>query len=191
MYPAMGTYVPEGNVWYSGEGRRSERVDAAHGRPDPAAVFLSLGDHRTFDRLRGNTRTWYEKWGYACLKAQVLLTFPQLADMYQAAFDAMIADGILVQTDHQSGPVLGIAPEALILSTDLAFIASKGRTRRLAVPREDAEHLIGMPSLEDLTTAYSEMIPHAADWWATRFSRGDVRRVIAAEHTGLLGPSGA
>jgi len=188
MYAAMGSYVPEGNVWHLAKG--GGRVDwmPRMGERTPRPLFLSLGDHRTFDRLRGGaTRTWYEKWGMACLKTQVLLTYPLLADMYEEAFRAMVADGILVSTDHHTGPVLGLAPDALVLSTDLAFVASKSKSRRLTVPRVEAERLLGMPSLEDLTTNYSELLPDAADWWATRFSRGDVKRVIAAEHTGLLG----
>ena len=186
--PVMGDYVPEGNVWFLAKGVGRGDWMPRMGDRTPRPQFLSLGTHKTFDKLRGAaTHTWYEKWGYACLKTQLLLTYQLLADMYEAAFDALVEDGILVRVDHHSGPVLGLAPESLILSTDLAFIASKGRARRLAVPRVDAERLLGMPSLEDLSIAYTELIPEAADWWATRFTRGDIKRVIAAEHTGLLG----
>jgi DEAD/DEAH box helicase domain-containing protein len=188
MHPAMASYVPDGNVWLLARGGGRGEWMPRMGDRTPRPQFLSLGTHPRFDRMKGtNTRTWYEKWGYACLKTEVLLSLQQLADMYEEAFRVMTADGILVVTDHHSGPVIGLASDALVLSSDLAYIASKGRTRRLAVPRADAERLLGMPSLEDLTTAYTEMIPDPADWWATRFSRGDVKRVIAAEHTGLLG----
>ena len=186
--PMMGDFVPEGNVWFLAKGAGRGDWMPRMGDRTPRPQFLSLGAHKSFDKLRGNTtRTWYEKWGYACLRDQVLLSYQQLADMYEVAFDAMVTDGVLVRTDHHTGPVLGLSPESLILSTDLAFIATKGRARRLAVPREDAQKLLGMPSLEDLATVYTELIPEAADWWLKRFSRGDIKRVIAAEHTGLLG----
>jgi DEAD/DEAH box helicase domain-containing protein len=37
-----------------------------------------------------------------------------------------------------------------------------------------------------MDSRYRNVIPTAGDWWARRFSKGDLRRVIAAEHTGLL-----
>lgn len=54
------------------------------------------------------------------------------------------------------------------------------------MPRRDAEHLLGMPCLDAVESTYEQLIPEAADWWVRRFSQGDLRRVIAAEHTGLL-----
>ena len=186
MSPAMGNYVPDGNVWFLAHGQGRGEWMPRMGDRTPRPQFLSLGAHRSFDKLSNTGKSWYDKWGYACLKTQVLLTYQLLEDMYKIAFEAMVEDGILVETSHSTGAVLGLSPDALILSTDLAFIASKGRTRRLAVPRNDAASLLGMPSLEDLATNYIELIPNAADWWATRFSRADVKRVISAEHTGLL-----
>jgi superfamily II DNA/RNA helicase len=43
-----------------------------------------------------------------------------------------------------------------------------------------------MPCLDAVESNYEQLIPEAADWWVRRFSQGDLRRVIAAEHTGLL-----
>ena len=43
-----------------------------------------------------------------------------------------------------------------------------------------------MPCLDAPQDSYIEAV-EAPGWWAARFSQGDLRRVIAAEHTGLLG----
>jgi DEAD/DEAH box helicase domain-containing protein len=53
------------------------------------------------------------------------------------------------------------------------------------VPAEVAERLIGMPCLDAPQEHYQEVI-EASGWWIERFSQGNLRRVIAAEHTGLL-----
>ena len=107
------------------------------------------------------------------------------ADLYGTAFDAMIADGILVRTAHHQGDTLAINPAALWVDTDLAFLTTNGNKRRLAVPRQDADHLRNMPCL-DAPRRLRNVIP---TWGLVgrRFSQGDLRRVIAAEHTGLLG----
>ena len=44
----------------------------------------------------------------------------------------------------------------------------------------------GMPCLDAVHERYDDVLP-AGGWLIDRFSKGDLRRVIAAEHTGLLG----
>src|SRR5205823_8978572 len=45
--------------------------------------------------------------------------------------------------------------------------------------------LIGMPCLDAVHDTYRDVQP-ASSWLIERFSKGDLRRVIAAEHTSLL-----
>ena len=47
-----------------------------------------------------------------------------------------------------------------------------------------------MPCLDAVHERYDDVLP-AGGWLIDRFSKGDLRRVIAAEHTGLLGAGGA
>ena len=108
------------------------------------------------------------------------------AELYAAAFDELIKAGILLRNTHHQGDTLALNPDALEVDTEVAFISTVGSHRRLAVPRRVAQHLIGMPCLDAVESTYELLIPEADDWWARRFSRGDLRRVIAAEHTGLL-----
>ncbi|WP_043276993.1 helicase-related protein, partial [Burkholderia pseudomallei] len=48
------------------------------------------------------------------------------------------------------------------------------------------ERLLGIPCLDAPELSYKLRVADAASWWAKRFSRANLRRVIAAEHTGLL-----
>jgi DEAD/DEAH box helicase domain-containing protein len=117
---------------------------------------------------------------------QALLDKAMGAEMYRTAFDAMVDDGMLVRTGHHQGDTLAIDPAALQVYTDVAFLTTEGNKRRLTVPRRDADRLRNMPCLDATDSRYSNVIPTAGDWWGRRFSRGSLRRVIAAEHTGLL-----
>ncbi|AXE34647.1 DEAD/DEAH box helicase [Chromobacterium phragmitis] len=187
MHLELMAYAADGNIYALAKtGGRGEWLPKM-GESTPRPVFLTLGKQRDFDKLIGTTRqTWYERWTTAILGQQTLLAKGMAADMCQAAINRMLAEGLLIKTVHHQGDTLAINPEILTLFTQVAFVATAGNQRRLAVPREDAMHLLGIPCLDAQEVHYEALIPEAADWWAHRFSRGDLRRVIAAEHTGLL-----
>ena len=187
LHPELVNYAADGNVWaLTRTGGRGEWMPGM-GQYTPRPVMLTLGRPSGFDRLTSNSRaTWYDQWAMAVLGHQTLMDKQLAADLYRTAIDAMVADGILVRTAHHQGDTLGINPAELWVNTDLAFLSTEGNKRRLAVPRQDAEPLRTMPCLDAMGSRYRNVNPTAEDWWARRFSKGNLRRVIAAEHTGLL-----
>ena len=187
MHAETAAYAADGNVWLLAKGGGRAEWMPKMGEYTPRPVLLTLGKHRDFDKLAGNSRpTWYDRWAAAALGHQMLLPKGMAADLYNAAFDALVKAEVLVRTTHHLGDTLALNPDALQVDTEVAFVATAGNKRRLAVPRQDAEFLLGMPCLDAVESEYEQLIPEAADWWARRFSQGDLRRVIAAEHTGLL-----
>lgn len=187
MHPELTVYAADGNVYAltktSGRGEWLPRM----GESTPRPVFLTLGKHRDFDKLSGTTRaTWYDRWASAALGRQTLLAKGMAAEMYASAVDLLLKDAVLIRSTHHLGDTLALNPDALMLYSNVAFVATAGNKRRLAVPQEDAPRLLGMPCLDAVESNYEALIPEAASWWAHRFSCGDLRRVIAAEHTGLL-----
>jgi DEAD/DEAH box helicase domain-containing protein len=181
LHPTLGNYAADGNVWaLKRTGGRGDWMPGM-GQSTPRPVMLTLGRQTGFDRLTGSSRTtWYKQWALAVLGHQTLMDKQLAADLYGTAFDAMIADGILARTAHHQGDTLAIN------DTDLAFLTTDGNKRRLAVPRQNADHLRNMPCLDAIGSRYHNVTPTAGDWWARRFSKGSLRRVVAAEHTGLL-----
>lgn len=187
MHPELTIYAGDGNVYAllktGGRGEWLPRM----GESTPRPVFLTLGKHRDFDKLNGTSRqTWYDRWATVVLGRQTLLAKGMAADMNAAAVGLLVEEGVLIRTTHHLGDTLALNPDDLVLFTGLAFVATAGNKRRLAVPQDDAPHLLGMPCLDAVESSYEALIPEAAAWWAHRFSHGDLRRVIAAEHTGLL-----
>ncbi|WP_210147840.1 DEAD/DEAH box helicase [Aromatoleum petrolei] len=187
MHPELGNYAADGNIYALAKtGGRGEWLPPM-GENTPRPVFVTLGAHRDFDKLQGATRpSWYERWTTAVLGQQALLAKGMTTELAATATALLVARGVLLKTSHHHGDTLALNPDELMLFTQVAFVATEGNKRRLAVPREDAEQLLRMPCLDALDVHYEALIPEAAEWWARRFSRGDLRRVIAAEHTGLL-----
>jgi DEAD/DEAH box helicase domain-containing protein len=187
MHPELATYAGDGNIYAfsSVAGRRDWLPKMGERTPRP--VFLTQGKQRDFDKVSGTRRaTWYDRWAEAVLGQQALVDKRMAADMYGDALQALSTHGLVIKTSHHQGDTWALNPDRLELHTELSLIATEGSHRRLTVPRAAATALLGMRCLDAPESEYKVLMPDAAGWWAHRFSRGSLRRVIAAEHTGLL-----
>jgi len=186
MHPELVTYAADGNVFVlTQKGGRNEWLPPMSDRT-PRPVFLTLGKQRDFDKLTNTQRaSWFDRWAAAALGRQMLLSPGLAVDIFYAAAKVLEEQGILLRTlDHQ-GDTLGLNPRALQLDTQTVFLATPLGKRRLTVPASAAQTLLGMPCIDATDEFYDEILP-TGGWLSDRFSQGDLRRVIAAEHTGLL-----
>ena len=186
MHPELTTLARDGAIWalVNTAGRREWMP--ALGDRTPRPVFVTLGQHPDFDRLtspRGTT--WWERWMETVLGRDVLLPTNICEPLYHTAIDVVEAAGLCVRTASGRGDTIALAPDALDLHTQTRLLRATAGRRTLTVPADVAPHLLGMPCLDAPQDTYLEAV-EAPGWWATRFSQGDLRRVIAAEHTGLL-----
>ena len=92
---------------------------------------------------------------------------------------------MFVRTTGAQGDTLALAPDTLLLSSAVVQLSSRQGKRTLTVPADAEAALRGMPCLDAVHERYDDVLP-AGGWLIDRFSKGDLRRVIAAEHTGLL-----
>lgn len=188
-HPEMDHYFREGGLFaFSARGGRELWLPGMT-QFGPHPVFLTLGTHRDADRLvQTRGRTWYQEWLAATLGRDHLLPQRAEADLYQAAIEAMLADGLLVAADGIPGRDVALNAQRLMLDTRVTYLRSERGKRILPVPANLAGRLQGMPCLDAMqeTYAHAEAPGDAGEWMARRFREGDIRRVISAEHTGLL-----
>jgi len=186
MHPELANYAADGNVYgLQMSGGRKEWMPTM-GERTPRPVFVTLGKQRDFEAITyTNHPSWYDRWAEAALGRQILMSKGLAAELFLKASEALVKDSVLIRTEHHQGATLAINPDALVLSTDVLFLITPQGKRRLSVDKADAEALIGMPCLEATEEFYEETLA-AGGWLAQRFSKGDLKRVIAAEHTGLL-----
>ncbi len=186
MHPELVDYAGDGNVYgLQKSGGRKEWMPTMGDRT-PRPLFVTLGNQRDFEKIRHATHpSWYDRWAEAALGRQMLMSKGLATELFFAAADALVTVGVLIKTEHHQGNTLAINPDVLVLTTDVVFLITPQGKRRLAVSKDDAPELVGMPCL-DATDEFYEDTAETDGWMAQRFSRGDLRRVITAEHTGLL-----
>ena len=105
--------------------------------------------------------------------------------IYASAIDALVQEGVLLRIDAQPVDVVGLNPAALLIWNTAGVDWFRRRASGADRPEDSADALLGMPCLDALQEAIRSG-SEAGGWLAKRFSRGDLRRVISAEHTGLL-----
>ena len=186
MHPELAAYAADGNIYgLVRSGGRSEWFPSM-GERTPRPVFLTLGKQRDFDKVSNAQRnSWFDRWAQACLGRQMLLSTGMPADLLLAAAEVLSDMEILIRTADQQGDTLAINPQALEMYTDTAYLATPLGKRKLTVPASATADLLGMPCIDATDETYDELLP-TGGWLSDRFSQGDLRRVIAAEHTGLL-----
>lgn len=186
MHPELANYAMDGNIFaFTRTAGRAEWLPGI-GERSPHPVFLAGGNVRGFDRIvKAPAQTFYQTWLKATLGAEVPL--PERADeaIYDKAIEALLKEQVLLRLAADGCDVFGLNPEALVLETQVVRLVSLQGKRALTVPADSAEVLLGMPCLDAPQESYAEIID-AGGWLANRFSRGDLRRVFSAEHTGLL-----
>ncbi|WP_261546417.1 DEAD/DEAH box helicase [Burkholderia multivorans] len=187
MHPELASYAGDGKTWaLVNLGGRSEWMPGI-GDYTARPIFLTLGTQSGFDKLTNPRRpTWYDRWAYVVLGRDSLLPNGIAPDLYKVALSVLHDAGLLLPTQHHQGETWALNPDRLYLYQDVAFIATDGSKRRLPVPGDCVECLLSMPCLDAPEFTYELPVSDAASWWAKRFSQADLRRVIAAEHTGLL-----
>jgi DEAD/DEAH box helicase domain-containing protein len=186
MHPELVAYAGDGNVYVmTQKGGRNEWLPPMSDRT-PRPIFLTLGKHRDFDQLTNSKRnSWFDRWAAACLGRQMLLAPGMAADLFHAAAVVLEELDVLIRTTDHQGDTLAINPHALEVYVETAYLATPLGKRRLTVPASAIPALLGMPCI-DATDEFYEDVLTTGGWLSDRFSQGDLRRVIAAEHTGLL-----
>lgn len=186
FHPELEHYAVDGNLYGLSRFAGRNLWLPSMGEFVPHPVFLGLGRTRHFDTLVNRQRTsWYERWMMCVLGRDGLLPTGAVDVLYGEAFASLQRAGLMREVDARGVPVLGLDPASLELHRDTARLYSAQGRRTLTVPRDLAEELLGMPCLDSLAEHYTA-VDDATPWLARRFATGDLRRVISAEHTGLI-----
>jgi len=151
-------------------------------------VFLCGGNRiKKFDTLtRRNGETWYQSWFYKALGKGGLLADNVDQDIYPVVLNKLVRLGILKGMESKGDPVWGLNPEHLYLSREPMVLETESQRDRLIIPKEMVASLQGMPSIAMHDGGSYSQADQSSHWLTRLYLQGDIHRVIAREHTGLL-----
>lgn len=160
------------------------------GTPKPKYPSSTKGEGYVPLVSANNSQSWFERW-LACLNPSALIDRKQLEHVLVEALDALCTTGILQQELSDKGAKLWLLnPEKLAITTEVAAVECPGY-RPLHVPTSHSEHWLGLPltTAADPSLAYENPVPVRESLYRNLFRHGEIHRVIAHEHTGLLATS--
>jgi DEAD/DEAH box helicase domain-containing protein len=184
-HPALAGYVKNlGNVF----ALRWVHFMPKFGTSSRAPAFLTKKRGTRFDPLLalGTTKTWYQQW----LEKNLGLLNPAIAQFAEPLFDklllALVEAGVLVRHDIEGQPVWAINPNAMHISASPRQHRCIKCGHNTSGATEESDSWVGMPCLRfNCGGSYAEE-PAREDYYGKLYSTGDVERLFAEEHTGLL-----
>ena len=183
--PDLQKYAEKGDFYaFSNSAGRREWLPNI-GTHAPRPLFLSLEKAEGCENIVGSgSQSFFPVW----LKQAIGGLLPPGADreIYSAGLNALLkADIVTKIIGEKDRSSFGLNPDALYLETHVVKLATESGIRQLTTPKETANAFLDMPCLDAPQERYAK-IQQSESWLADRFSRGDLRRVFSAEHTGLL-----
>ena len=142
----------------------------------------------------GGRRSWYRGWCESVLAQESALGPAESGHVLRLVFRALQDAGLISKVAAGSQWVWALEPAYLSVNTDATLLRLDGPGRPLAVAAADADLWEGVRRLDGPVTssryrppAHSDSLTADAPTWFGRLYRhGQVRRIVAAEHTALV-----
>jgi len=197
LHTYLEGYVAKGGDWYLLSAKHMPFMPS-HGAYSMLPRFPSTKAEKKLECLTPNgEKGWYRSWVKGLLGV-TLVDEHQVDDLLIELMDNLVSCGLALtrKTDKQN-KVWALNPEQLFVTTNLSWLEGmpvsanekqgKEAFGSWPVPAEWIAHIEGMPSLDiGLHVRYRENLSPRTSLYKRFYLEGEIKRVIAHEHTGLL-----
>ena len=188
FHPELGTYVKHGGNDYV-LNRRPHLP--GYGQSSRLPAFISERSTNRFDPILGSStkgRSWLEGWAIKCLGHRDDMLEGSLDALYHHTLQVLTqADVLETRSTRKGHRVWGLRPEALRVGSEVAQLRCRRCGHNLSTSQEGTGDWTGTPCLRYSCTGQYETESASRNYYRRLYRRGDLRRIVAREHTGLLG----
>ncbi|MBN1859584.1 DEAD/DEAH box helicase [Candidatus Bipolaricaulota bacterium] len=158
------------------------------GQRSRTPAFLTTKRGTRFENLlaSGTSPTWYQDWLERALglRNQNLGIYADAA--YAIALKDLVDEGFLDRDDSLSHPVWGIQTDALRVEQQVDQLQCDHCGVTTSAAESARANWDGMPCLRFNCPGHYRLRPPKEDYYGRLYSTGEVHRIFAGEHTGLL-----
>lgn len=151
--------------------------------------FLTTKKGSRFDQLFSATAsrsTWYQSWVDKCLYTISPLVITVSQPFYELVLKELVTQGMLEQKSVKGDMVWGIRPEALRVSSNVRQLRCQSCGHNISVAKEESSYFEGSPCQRFHCYGNYKPFERGVDYYGKLYATGDVERIFAMEHTGLL-----
>ncbi len=175
------TYVFNKRIWMPNFGEHARTPS-----------FLTTKRGSRFDLLLGaspTNPTWYQAWVDKCFYSFLpnIQTASSISkDLYDLILKVLVGQDILKQKSVRGDSVWGICTEALRLSLSVTQFRCRLCGHNISVAEEESLFFRNAPCQRFHCYGQYEPYSGGVDYYGKLYATGDVERIFAREHTGLL-----
>lgn len=152
-------------------------------------AFLTTKSGTRFDVLisgTGNRRTWYQAWAEKCFYPIHPMIRSLTDRLYDFVLKVHVQRGILEERSLRNERIWGIRPEVIRVGHEVDQFRCNKCGHGASGALQDAGLWEGMICLRFGCSGKYVREDGGLDYYGRLYSRGDVQRIFAEEHTGLL-----
>lgn len=185
LHPELEQYIDSWGSYYV-LGRSPHMPNFGKFSRTPA--FLTAKRGTRFDTVlsTGTSRTWYEEWLEKCFGKLK----PSISDFAEPIFrivlDGLVAADVLRMKIHQGFPVWGLNPENINVELSVHHYRCTTCGHFVSAAGHETALWEGNVCLRFKCRGEYRQEAPTKDYYGTLYSKGDVERIYAHEHTGLL-----
>ncbi|MBW4523225.1 MAG: DEAD/DEAH box helicase [Scytolyngbya sp. HA4215-MV1] len=187
LQPATQLYINQGNTFVL----QRPLYMPSMGPSIPAPIFLvnAVGTADRFERVikQGQGESWCENWARRIFADISLLLKDQLKDVLELALNTAVESGVLEVHPCGHGRAWGIPMSVIHLTTEGTVLVCDRCSHQITAATAERSQLEGMTCLNPGCTGHYHPDPRTGlAYYRQLYRSGEVRRIMAAEHTGLL-----
>ena len=153
-----------------------------------APIFLTTRKKSRFDLLHSSSssrRTWYLGWLEKCFSSTPLVT-AVARDLYSLVLQALVDEEVFAVWSVRGDEVWGIRPQSLKISPRVAQFVCSVCGSNLSVALKESEYFNNSRCQRFHCSGTYQPGKSGDDYYGKLYESGDIERIFAAEHTGLL-----
>jgi DEAD/DEAH box helicase domain-containing protein len=193
LQPILNTYIEtDGNTIYITQKSKAKHIPWMPniGPRTRAPAFPTDKTKRDrFERIIARTssrRSWYQIWSDKCFRDLNVLVTSDADAIWKIMLKGLCDAGALEARSTSAGTAWGIIPSVLRVSCSVQLYRCSRCGYIASASVSESEIWEGAPCLRSHCSGHYEPFVSADDYYGRLYSSGDVQRLYAHEHTGLL-----
>lgn len=160
-----------------------------YGQRTRAPAFLTTKRGTRFDQLYSSSathRTWYLSWAEKCFLDLTPMVATGAAVLYELVLKTLVNENVFEELNSRGERVWGIRPESLRVSGRVKQLKCEKCGHNISVAEEENEFFVNAPCQRFHCHGEYASQESGLDYYGNLYATGDVERIFAQEHTGLL-----